>query len=425
MLPRMLILMASGMLLNCPPLWAESTPADAIHQLLTTGWNTRPEGRAQAEEIYRQGVEDHPGDRQLVYAYALVRMQQRQYPEAAKLLEQYLAIEKQDAHAWRAKAWLSMLMKNAPASLVELDKLSQLLADEKSPISDADQVELTAFLGRMIGFLEGPGEGAVNMATLAQAKRKISERLTATQRENFDQQASAVTDEFSVLATAKDDAQVQEIVAAERQKRERRVELDKDEVNIAARKEELRLVSEKVNNEIQAENDAYARADQPLADALSSVSAQGALLERDLSRIVADIISLRAQATREMDPVRRDLLFREIDRLDIIAARLDADLLSLRRRAQALQGQRNTLAARHNQALAGYSATLATAQKEFQTLENRLKRAATERAKLGKPATGNTGKVIALNAQAVALSTYENFPLEAEKQRLLDLVLAP
>jgi hypothetical protein len=33
---------------------------------------------------------------------------------------------------------------------------------------------------------------------------------------------------------------------------------------------------------------------------------------------------------------------------------------------------------------------------------------------------GNTGKVIALNKQAVALSTYETFPLEAEKQRLLD-----
>jgi hypothetical protein len=53
-------------------------------------------------------------------------------------------------------------------------------------------------------------------------------------------------------------------------------------------------------------------------------------------------------------------------------------------------------------------------------LETKEKRADNERGKLAKPATGNSGKVISLNKQAVALSTYETFPLEAEKQRLLD-----
>ena len=419
MIARTLILAACLGLLGSTTS-AQVSPAVAISELLSVGWDTRPEGRERAAAAYQQAVEDFPGDRQLVYAYALVRMQQRQYPEAVRLLEDYLSIERQDAQAWRAKAWLSMLMKNASASLVDLDKISQLVADEKTALTVAEQQELIGFLGRMIGFLEGPGEGAVNSSTLSAAKRKIVDRLTGTQRETFDQNVSAVIDEFGVLATAKDDAQVQEIATAEKQKRDHLAQLDKNAIEIGARKEELKLAAEKIESEAQADNDTYSRADQPLAESLANLTSQARLAERELANVSVDLLSLRAQLARERDPIIRDRLFREIDRMEILAARIDADLLSLRRRAQGIQAQRATLSAKHNQAQASFTAGLAKAQKEFQTLENQLKRASAERSKLKRPAVGNTGKVIALNKQAVALSTYETFPLEAEKQRLLD-----
>lgn len=419
MIARTLILAACLGLLGSTST-AQVSPATAISDLLSVGWDIRSEGRERAAAAYQQAVEDFPGDRQVVYAYALVRMQQRQYPEAVRLLEDYLSIEKQDAHAWRAKAWLSMLMKNASSSLVDLDKISQLVADEKTELTAAEQQELIGFLGRMIGFLEGPGEGAVNSSTLSSAKRKIVDRLTGTQRETFDQNVSAVIDEFGVLATAKDDAQVQEIATAEKRKRDQLAQLDKDAIEIGARKEELKLAAEKIESEAQSDNETYSRADQPLAESLANVNSQALIAERELANASVDLLSLRAQFARERDPIFRDRLFREIDRVEILAARIDADLLSLRRRAQGIQAQRATLAAKHNQAQASFAAGIAKAQKEFQTLENQLKRASAERSKLKRPAVGNTGKVIALNKQAVALSTYETFPLEAEKQRLLD-----
>lgn len=419
MIARTLILAACLGLLGSTAR-AQVSPATAISDLLSVGWDIRPEGRARAAAAYQQAVEDLPGDRQIVYAYALVRMQQRQYPEAVRLLEDYLSIEKEDAQAWRAKAWLSMLMKNASSSLVDLDKISQLVADEKTELTAAERQELIGFLGRMIGFLEGPGEGAVNSSTLGAAKRKLVDRLTGTQRETFDQNVSAVIDEFGVLATAKDDAQVQEIATAEKRKRDQLAQLDKDAIEIGARKEELKLAAERIESEAQADNDTYSRADQPLAESLANVNSQALIAERELANVSVDLLSLRAQFARERDPIIRDRLFREIDRVEILAARIDADLLSLRRRAQGIQAQRATLAAKHNQAQASFAAGRAKAQKEFQTLENQLKRASAERSKLKRPAVGNTGKVIALNKQAVALSTYETFPLEAEKQRLLD-----
>jgi hypothetical protein len=45
-----------------------------------------------------------------------------------------------------------------------------------------------------------------------------------------------------------------------------------------------------------------------------------------------------------------------------------------------------------------------------------------EREKLNKPAAAYTGRVISLSKEAQALTTYEAFPLEQERQRLLDSI---
>jgi hypothetical protein len=409
--------------------------APSIAEVLNAGWDTTPEARAAGERAYQQYVKDHPGDRQVLYAYALVKMQQRQYPEAVKLLEKYLAIESSDLHAWRAKSFLSMLLRQTDLSLVELDKLSQALAEDMAARPAEDEAvqrrrrELqgmtVSYLGRMIGYLEGPAEGAVNRATLTAAKDKIRERLGDTWQEIFNSASSAVVDEYAVLATAKDDAQWQEIAKAEKAKRERMLEIERQAIALATRQDELKASFAKVEEEVAAENAEYARQDQPLADELSRITSEAAAVESDLNNVTADIFSLRRQAERERDPILRARLFRESDRLAGLAARIDADLQVLERRAAVVQRDRAALALRHQQNLAGYNTAAATMQKEFKTIETSLKRGASERAKLQKPASGNTGQVIALNKQAVALTSYEAFPLEAEKQRLLDELAAP
>lgn len=412
--------------------------APSIVDVLSVGWDTAPEARAAGERAYQQFVKDNPGNRQVLYAYALVKMQQRQYPEAAKLLDQYLTIEKNDLHAWRAKSFLSMLLRQSDLGLVELDKLSQVLADDmadklKAPgaeeMEDRQRRELhgetVSYLGRMIGYLEGPGEGSVNTATLTTTKTKISNRLSDTWRDILDAAASAVVDEYNVLATAKDDAKFQEIAAAEQAKRDRIAEIERLAIEAASRQDELKAGYDKVQEEIAAENAAYARQDQPLADELNRLSSQAAVINRELSVVSADIFSLRRAAEMEQDQVQRLRLLQESDRLERIAVRLDADLRALERRAAIVQRDRAALALRHRQNLAAYGVTAGRMEKEFKTIETSLKRAESERAKLKKPATGNTGKVIALNKQAIALTTYEVFPLEAEKQRLLDELAAP
>jgi tetratricopeptide (TPR) repeat protein len=146
---KLRLLLAVFLLGLSGPAFAQADRAAAITELLTVGWDARSSARVEADKLYGQIVEDHPGDRASLYAYALVKMQQRQYPEAGKALDQYLAIQRQDPHAWRAKAWISLLTKNAATSLAELDKLSQVLADEKVKLSEESRAEFIGYLGRI------------------------------------------------------------------------------------------------------------------------------------------------------------------------------------------------------------------------------------------------------------------------------------
>ncbi|HTN76002.1 MAG TPA: hypothetical protein VL096_12175, partial [Pirellulaceae bacterium] len=92
---------AFGIFVSSSAISALAAPV-TLAELLEVGWDTKPQSRADADRIYRQFVEQSPGDNQIVYAYALVKMQQRDYPEATRLLDQYLAIAKTDLAAWRA-----------------------------------------------------------------------------------------------------------------------------------------------------------------------------------------------------------------------------------------------------------------------------------------------------------------------------------
>jgi len=92
MLMRILVvslamLLGSG-LLGFRTLVAQTEVSRAsLKQLLTIGWDTKPAARQAADDLYRDYVEQNPGDRQAFYAMALVKMQQGRFPDAAELVD--------------------------------------------------------------------------------------------------------------------------------------------------------------------------------------------------------------------------------------------------------------------------------------------------------------------------------------------------
>jgi hypothetical protein len=121
-----------------------------------------------------------------------------------------------------------------------------------------------------------------------------------------------------------------------------------------------------------------------------------------------------------MDPNRRLQWEIEIDRLSLAASRLQSDLFSVRRLAEGVQTQRANLLARQRRAQAAAADQAQRIDKETSNLakRDRVNDAIEKRA--NKPASGTTSKTRALAAQATALSTYDQFPLEVARQKLLE-----
>ena len=153
---------------------------------------------------------------------------------------------------------------------------------------------------------------------------------------------------------------------------------------------------------------------------LARLDARATVLNRDLFAYQADIDRWERLAASEKDPVRRQQYLFEADRLVVIANRIDADLAGVNRLARNVQSQRAALAVRAQQAQASAAGQAQRIDREMTDLAKRDKRADGIEKRAGRPPTGTTSKVRSLSAQATALTTYDQFPLEAARESLLD-----
>jgi hypothetical protein len=94
--------------------------------------------------------------------------------------------------------------------------------------------------------------------------------------------------------------------------------------------------------------------------------------------------------------------------------------LALTRQADAVNAQRAGLVARQRKAQASATDQVRRIDEELTGLAKRDKRNDAIEKRAARPSTGVTSKGRALAVQAKALSTYEQFPLEAAKAKLLE-----
>jgi len=394
----------------------------AIERLLEVGWQTTPQARVAADLQYDEVSLAAGGDPRALAASWLVLLQQRRYDEGLKRIDEHLAKEPGDMLALRAKAWGQAILKNYPASLVTADRLSQQLAS-RSPASDADrerQNEQFRFLGRLFGFMGGPVAAAVNQEQRKTAEKQILARATASQQALFEEAYNGVLAKFISMTDESADAKDKAEAAAVAEKEKTLAELEADRQAAAARVTELEQRRKSVQAEFQGELDQIAKDDRPLVQELAKLDARGTILNRDLLNYQAEIDRLTRLAAAEKDPVRKQQILAEADRLAIIATRIDGDLVALSRLARGVRAQRATLAARQTQAQNNAASQTQRIDRELTDLAKREKRNDGIEKRAGRPSAVPASKVRSLSAQATALTTYDQFPLEAVKAKLLE-----
>ncbi|HZN34241.1 MAG TPA: hypothetical protein VFB80_10495 [Pirellulaceae bacterium] len=417
--------LASAPLLLLAPALASADEAEAraaIAKLLDVGWATTPQARVAADLQRDEVARTASGDPRALAAAWLVLLQQRRYDDGLKRIDEHLVRSPNDLNALRAKAWVQAILKNYPAALVSADKLSQQLAADP-PQTEAereDHKELIGFLGRLLGYLGGPVAATVNQEQRKAAEKAILARLEASRQPLFEDAFNGVLAKFIAMTDESSDARDQAVAAAVAEKDKTLAEIEADRQQAAARAKELEERRKSVQAEFQGELEQIAKEDRPLVQQLAQLDSRAAVLNRDLATYQIEIDRLTRLAAGENDPARRQQLLFEADRLAIVASRIEGDLVAANRLGRGVQAQRAALATRQAQAQSNANTQVQRIDRELTDLTKRERRNDSIEKRASRPNVGPTSKARALSAQATALSTYDQFPLEAAKAKLLE-----
>jgi len=400
----------------------EATTNAAIARLLDVGWSPSSQARAAADSQSQIALQSAAGDPRALAAVWLVLMQQRRFEEALKRVDEHLAADPDDLLALRAKTWLHTILKSYSGAMLTAETLSDALADRPVDTEEGrEEFDSTVgFLGRLLGFLGGPAAEAVSQDARKALEKKIVARLDAPRQAVFEEARNGVLTRHIELTDESADSRDQAAAAQQAEKQKTLAELEADRAKIDKQMQEIAERREKIRDELRSELDDIAAKDQPLTRELARLSSRSSLLSADLINYSAQMTRLQQLAATEKGRGRQQQLLFEADSLAIITSRLEADLESVNRQARLLQQQRAALAARQAQAQSDAASQIKRLDRESADLAKRDRRNDGIEKRTARPASVSSSKSRSLIAQASALSTYDAFPLEAAKARLLD-----
>jgi DNA repair exonuclease SbcCD ATPase subunit len=408
--------------LTAQPAQADDAAAHApLARMLEAGWGTntsfRTAGNQQADAAFAAAGRSP----QVLYAVAVMYIKQGRYAEAQKSIDELLAREASHLPGKRAKVWLSVILKDYGVALVAAEKLAADLpsGDAEKEKEEAHR-ETLAFLGRIYGFLGGPAAANVKIEERKASERKILARLTTEHRALFEEARDGVLQKHLELIDAKEATTDAAKEAAEDAKAKTLDEIAKEREDRAARLKELQERRDKLQSELRDELAQIAKEDRPLLNELAGLERRARTINRELLRIQGQISGLQGFLDREQDPNKRQFWLDEIDRLVNVGSRIDANLAQLNRLAAGVQSQRQTLAARQQKAQADIGGQIKRINDEANELARREKRAAGMERRAERATTSTPAAALALRATAGALATYDPFPLEQERARILE-----
>jgi len=384
--------------------------AQAVDKLFDVGWKPSFTARQPADRQIEAIRQFASGNHVAEYAYSIVLIKQRRYAEAGASLDQVLHVDAKNRHAQKAKVWLSVLMKRYAASLLEIDRLNDLFADTEA-----------RFLGTIIGYLEGPVATQVSQVAVRDRREEILMSMDKAEQAQFEAARQNVAERFASFTTEKTDTERKAKEQAEKEREVLLKDLEKQREQMATRRKEIEPKKQKLLSEMKAEIAEIEKQERPLVRQLARIESQAAVVRRELLLISSDINRLRFRAERERDPIIRNQLRLEADRLSFLARRYDNDLLVFERRAVVVNSERVELLRKFQIARTSYQTQLDQISRELGEIGKQERRNSVDQKKGLKPAQRDRRRSRALAAKAKALTTYLNFPLEAEKQRIREL----
>jgi len=425
--------LAATVFASLPPVRVEAADSNlrvATAELFRLGWTTKYSQRVRTDSYY-ESASQSINDVRFRYAYSLVLMKQRRYKEAAEELATINKILPNNVQVSAALTWSRISWRQYSAALLDLDRMSATIASQlyekdgtAKKLAAVKRLELITALrhvGELTAYLDYPVRERTSDKLRSHHRDRIVARFQPKELAEFRRAQQQVIDMHNLwqkqiaLAT---------LEGRERDKKHREQDLkDLDDIraSIQRRKEDLKDENEKARDKTDKRQDDLRKRADPIDRELTAVNNSGAASMLQSTQIDWDLSQLYRQLRRTRDPLLRNFIRREIFRLENLLRVSATETFLAGLQANSLVDRRARLQAESNLLENRFQKQLYDAKKEGSQLDKRERRATAQQRRLRKSGPKVPRNVIGLRSKASLLSTYSEFPLELEKQRVLDI----
>jgi hypothetical protein len=319
------------------------------------------------------------------------------------------------------------------AALAEIDRLAQQIPKSADAAATAEPrwLAATKIMGRAYGYIAGPRSGAMSADDLAAREAKLTAKFTSDLEQAFADGKAEVASAHAAAIAAIDTEKQSVVDLKEEEKTAQREFVDSERSRIATESETLQTQAESAKGQLDADVNIIDQELTPIQQRYSDVqfAAQPyiqriAELDRRLQFALSEANRNDAGDGKDQDRVqrdrqRRDRARREADALGFDIRREQEFLRPYQIESQQLQAAAAQLQQRKAVAIASYQRTIDSLNAALRKLQRVEKQLRISERELGKPTGSTSAKTSDLKARLPLLTTYEKFPLEQERQRLL------
>jgi hypothetical protein len=392
---------------------------------LDEGFLRRPDAAEVAGRRAESLQESHPDDPRIAYALALIQLRNFHQAEALEHLDASLAVDPAYLPAWQLRLALQLKGKHYSEVIDQLYTLADVVGCASSPPPDLAVRQQTArHIGRVVAFLQGPLND-YELAELMHAHAHnldvlLGEDLHAaytTGRVELTREHHALLDEADILEAAAETDKQHDLEQAQAEGEK----LDAQRQDVERTQDEWDAIIKEEVGEIDSRLEALEKRHESVQQELTSLTEAISVVRIEIQRL----LSIRDRMIRDgedRDPPR-PVNTASID-LQIAALQVELDQYLVQyeaasqEHAQILRAA-DSLVRQRRTALANYQKATGRAAERIQQLNRWTDRLESETTETQQTPASDARAVNALHRRIRTWSTYDNFDLDVEKDRLL------
>ncbi len=386
-----------------------------VDELLIERWDRNSANRNFQFELT---VDNDELSAMIAHAWVLNRMNHSDYTAASKACDELVANYTLLLDAWYCKAWLDMRKGNFDSGLLALQAYRKQL--DAAGLDGVDRAVHLRRMGRLSGFVEGPGHANATPDIFQQTLDILLKDLDEAENELFTDQFHAAVDTYMAFVDTTEDTAQQAIADAMQQQQVDLANLQQESATLQAASASIEQSAEQVRNQVERELSELSKRLPPLDSAIFELNSRLNDLRLRLSILNRDLIFFQDLAFHEEDPILRQIHLNRAANVSIMMGQVQSQGFSLRGELNNVFAERDAVAAEIARTQSTGNQQLGQLNRQRVNVNKQQRRNEVVTTRTSKPPKLNPAELTSLKNRTRFIGTYDPFPIEALKQSVLE-----